>query len=157
MLAQFDHGTVWRTRFDLSGDRSSEYRWNGETYAVAGDLRGDLRIAYVSCNGEEAGDLEREGSERNPMWARLGKAHRQAPFSLLLHGGDQVYADEVTQDHGLRESAPASTPERRRSRSRTRGRAYPPKRWSGCSFHSVGLKGHAAATPAASASGWRSR
>ncbi|WP_346426354.1 hypothetical protein [Sphingorhabdus sp. YGSMI21] len=68
ILAQFDSATVWRVRFNLPSDRPSEYRWNGEIYPVAGDLRGDLRIAFVSCNGEEIGDLEREGSERNAMW-----------------------------------------------------------------------------------------
>lgn len=74
VLARFDRATVWRARFDLPADRSSEYRWNGETYPVACNLRGDLRIAFVSCNGEEVGYLEREGSERNAMWARLGEA-----------------------------------------------------------------------------------
>lgn len=109
-LAQFDRATVWRTRFELPNDRPSDYRWNGETYAVAGDLCGDLRIAFVSCNGEEIGDLEREGSERNAMWARLCQAHRAAPFSLLLHGGDQIYADEVTQGHRLSENWPSLIP-----------------------------------------------
>ena len=110
VLARFDRATVWRARFDLPADRSSEYRWNGETYPVAGNLRGDLRIAFVSCNGEAAGDLEREGSERNAMWARLGEAHRAAPFALLLHGGDQVYADEITQGHRLSGNWPSQIP-----------------------------------------------
>jgi len=111
ILAQFDSATVWRVRFNLPSDRPSEYRWNGEIYPVAGDLRGDLRIAFVSCNGEEIGDLEREGSERNAMWARLCKAHQEEPFALLLHGGDQVYADEVTQGHPLSEDWPSHVPE----------------------------------------------
>ena len=74
VLARFDRATVWRARFNLPADRPSEYRWNGKTYPVACNLRGDLRIAFVSCNGEEVGYLEREGSERNAMWARLGEA-----------------------------------------------------------------------------------
>jgi hypothetical protein len=100
-IAAFDHATVWRARFSLPADRGSEYTWNRETYTVAGDLTGDLRLAYVSCNGEEVGDLEREGSERNVMWGRLREEHRKSPFALMLHGGDQVYADEVTQGHEL--------------------------------------------------------
>ncbi len=111
VLARFDRATVWRARFELPSDRPSEYRWNGETYPVAGDLRGDLRIAFVSCNGEESGDLEREGSERNAMWARLCRAHRDASFTLLLHGGDQVYADEITQSHPLSEGWPSRIPD----------------------------------------------
>jgi len=110
VLARFDRATVWRARFNLPADRPSEYRWNGKTYPVACNLRGDLRIAFVSCNGEEVGDLEREGSERNAMWARLSEAHREAPFALLLHGGDQVYADEVTRGHRLSENWPSQIP-----------------------------------------------
>lgn len=111
VLARFDSATVWRTRFDLPADRPSEYHWNGESYLVAGDLHDDLRIAFVSCNGEEIGDLEREGSERNAMWARLCKAHREEPFAMLLHGGDQVYADEVTRGHPLSEDWPSHVPD----------------------------------------------
>ncbi|MCH2458140.1 MAG: alkaline phosphatase D family protein [Henriciella sp.] len=64
----------------------------------------------MSCNGEQIGDLEREGSERNAMWARLTEDHRNAPFSLLLHGGDQVYADQVTEGHPLSEDWPEHIP-----------------------------------------------
>ena len=111
VLSRFDSATVWRARFNLPADRPSEYRWNGESYPVAGDLHGDLRIAFVSCNGEETGDLEREGSERNAMWARLCRTHREDPFAILLHGGDQVYADEVTQGHPLSEDWPSQVPD----------------------------------------------
>ena len=100
-LADYDQATVWRARFSLPADRPSSYTCNGEVFEVAGDACGDLRLAYISCNGEETGDLEREGSERNAMWARLGREHRERPFALLLHGGDQVYADEVTRGHPL--------------------------------------------------------
>jgi hypothetical protein len=33
------------------------------------------------------------------MWRRLCDQHRQRPFNLLLHGGDQLYADEITEAH----------------------------------------------------------
>ncbi|UOM36349.1 alkaline phosphatase D family protein [Acuticoccus sp. I52.16.1] len=109
-LARYDAATVWRARFAIPADRTSTYTWRGETHEVAGDLRADLRIAYVSCNGEEIGDLEREGSERNAMWARLRDEHRRAPFALLLHGGDQVYADEITDGHPLSDRWPDDIP-----------------------------------------------
>lgn len=109
-IAEYDGAAVLRARFVLPADRPSSYRWNGERFDVAGDLGRDLRIAYVSCNGEEVGDLEREGSERNAMWARLRDEHRQVPFSLLLHGGDQVYADEVTDGHPLSAAWPEEVP-----------------------------------------------
>lgn len=109
-LARFDTLTAWRARFSLPADRPSSYGWNGETYDVASDLGGDIRIGYVSCNGEEVGDLDREGFERNAMWVRLAEDHRTAPFALLLHGGDQVYADEVTRGHPLSDDWPGSVP-----------------------------------------------
>jgi hypothetical protein len=109
-LAEYDHATVWRARFTLSADRVSEYRWNGTTYEVAGDLTGDLRLAYVSCNGEEVGDMDREGSARNAMWERLRSEHQRRPFALMLHGGDQVYADEVTEGHKLSHDWPEHIP-----------------------------------------------
>ncbi|MCG6122243.1 MAG: alkaline phosphatase D family protein [Microvirga sp.] len=110
LLADYENATVWRARFSLPADRSSAYAWNGENYEIAGDLTGDLRLAYVSCNGEEVGDMDREGSERNAMWARLREEHRREPFALMLHGGDQVYADEVTRGHELSHDWPDRAP-----------------------------------------------
>jgi phosphodiesterase/alkaline phosphatase D-like protein len=97
-------------RFELPLGRRGVYEWNGETYPVCCDYSGSLRIAYVSCNGEEVGDLDREGSERNAMWSRLREGHRTEPFTILLHGGDQVYADEITEGHALSESWPEMVP-----------------------------------------------
>ncbi len=111
VLARFDRAVIWRARFDLPADRGCEYRWNGDSFFLAGNLQGDMRIAYVSCNGEEVGDQQRDGAERNAMWARLCDAHRAAPFSLLLHGGDQVYADEITKGHPLSEGWPLHIPD----------------------------------------------
>ncbi len=110
-IAEFRDAVVWRARFDLPADRSSAYGWDGQDFEVAGDLTGDLRLAYVSCNGEEVGDMEREGSERNAMWARLRDQHRRQPFALMLHGGDQVYADEVTHGHDLSDGWPDRVPD----------------------------------------------
>lgn len=109
-LADFRTATVWRARFALPLSRRAEYEWNGTVYPVCCEVSGTLRIGYVSCNGEEIGDLEREGSERNAMWARLGKDHREREFALLLHGGDQVYADEVTDGHALSQQWPDRVP-----------------------------------------------
>ena len=105
MLAEYRAMNVHRARFTLPQGRA-EYHWNGCDYPVCADLRGDARLGYVSCNGEETGDMDREGSERNVMWARLRAEHGESPFALLLHGGDQVYADEVTHGHPLTEHWP---------------------------------------------------
>ncbi|NIY72752.1 alkaline phosphatase family protein [Marivivens donghaensis] len=110
-LAEFKDATVWRVRFGLPLGGRSEYEWNGTRYPVCCDFSGKPRIAYVSCNGEEIGDLLREGSERNAMWARLRDNHQAQEFALLLHGGDQVYADEVTEVHALSKGWPDAIPE----------------------------------------------
>ncbi|WP_027237287.1 alkaline phosphatase D family protein [Leisingera caerulea] len=109
-LAEYASVSVLRARFSLPADRPSSYQWNGQRFEVAGGFGGDMRIAYASCNGEEHGDLDRDGKERNAMLARMGAEHRKRPFSLLLHGGDQVYADEVTDGHRLSEGWPDKLP-----------------------------------------------
>lgn len=109
-LAEYGTHTVLRARFSLPADCPSAYQWNGTRYELAGGFGGDLRIAYASCNGEEHGDLDRDGDERNAMWARMGAEHRSRPFSLLLHGGDQIYADEVTEGHRLSNGWPDKLP-----------------------------------------------
>lgn len=109
LLAEYAAHDVYRARFALPVDQASVYRWNGTEYPVAG-LTDDLRIAYASCNGEEHGDLDRDVSERNAMWARMARDHDAHPFALLLHGGDQIYADEVTNGHPLSDDWPDSLP-----------------------------------------------
>jgi hypothetical protein len=109
-IAHYPGASVHVARFTRPATRRSVYAWDGQEFPLAGDLSGDLRLAFVSCNGEETGDLDREGSERNAMWARLGAEHRRAPFALLLHGGDQVYADEATHGHPLSDGWPGRLP-----------------------------------------------
>jgi hypothetical protein len=91
--------TVWRYDFVLPATDRAFYRLGGIRYRVAADLAADARIAYVSCNGQERADGERSLDERNGMWRRLMTEHERAPFSLMLHGGDQLYADEVLRSH----------------------------------------------------------
>ncbi|MFK7743686.1 MAG: alkaline phosphatase D family protein [Roseobacter sp.] len=109
-LTQIDTVSVQRVRFSVPAGGSSHYHWNGTDYALAGGLGGDMRIAFASCNGEEHGDLDRDLAERNVMWTRLGRAHQAAPFAVLLHGGDQIYADEVTLGHHLSHDWPDKAP-----------------------------------------------
>lgn len=109
-LAEVAGRAVHRARFALPLDRPSSYRWSGTDYPVAGLPTSAGRIAFVSCNGEEHGDLDRDGTERNALWARLAAEHEAQPFSLILHGGDQVYADEATNGHPLSEHWPDRIP-----------------------------------------------
>ena len=90
---------VWRYGFSLPLDRQAFYRLGDVRHEVAGDATGDVRIAYVSCNGQEHEDASVSTEVRNRMWRRLGEEHDRAPFHLMLHGGDQLYADQVVQAH----------------------------------------------------------
>jgi hypothetical protein len=109
-LAHIAGRTVFRARFALPARADASYRALGQEFPVAGAVHEDLRIAFASCNGEENGDLDRDETERNVMWARLCADHVTAPFALLLHGGDQIYADEATKGHPLSDNWPESVP-----------------------------------------------
>ena len=102
---------LWRVRLRRPAHQASTYSWNGTVYDLAGGMGADMRIAFVSCNGEENRDLDRDAEERNIMWARLARQHERAPFALLLHGGDQIYADEATKGHPLSEDWPKDIPQ----------------------------------------------
>jgi len=91
--------TVWRYDFDLPARENATYRLGDAVFPVHADFSGDVRIAYVSCNGQEHADTDRPAVERNAMWRRLAEEHARTPFGLLLQGGDQLYADEVFQSH----------------------------------------------------------
>jgi hypothetical protein len=98
-LATLGERTVWRYDFALPAAADAFYQFGTDRHPVATEMARDLRIAYVSCNGQEAADADRALAERNLMWRRLTVEHERAPFSLLLHGGDQLYADEMLESH----------------------------------------------------------
>lgn len=97
---------AWRHDFDLPAQAEARYRIGEASWPVRTDLAGDMRIAFAACNGQEDGDVERDEAERNAMWSHLGDLHRARPFSLLLQGGDQIYADEMGRAHPLMECWP---------------------------------------------------
>lgn len=109
LLARVAGLSVWCHDFTLAAGEAG-YVLDGRHHPVETRLDGDIRIAFVSCNGEENGDLDRDGAERNLMWARLAADHARAPFALLLQGGDQIYADEATHGHPLSEDWPDHVP-----------------------------------------------
>lgn len=110
LLARVAGLAVWRHDFALQPGEEG-YHLDGRDHPVATRLDGDIRIAFVSCNGEENGDLDRDSAERNRMWAKLRDDHARAPFALLLQGGDQIYADEATHGHPLSDGWPKHVPD----------------------------------------------
>src|SRR5690606_4612453 len=101
--------TAWDFPLALPARPDAWYEFDGTHYPVAADCRDDLRIAFLSCDGTEHGDLDREHGERNLMWRRMADRHAQAPFSVMLHGGDQIYADELTEAHPASAAWPHET------------------------------------------------
>ena len=85
--------------FSVPASAAASYLVDGAAYPIRADFGGDLRLGYISCNGQEAGDRDRDPDERNCLWQRLAAQHAERPFQLLLHGGDQIYADEMLQVH----------------------------------------------------------
>ena len=100
-LAEIDGHVIWRFDFALPVGQVAEYAYGEQTFPVDTRYDGDLNIGFVSCNGQENGDLERDPDERNLMWNDLAARADATPYHLMLHGGDQVYADEVTNAHKL--------------------------------------------------------
>jgi len=53
-----------------------------------------LRVGLVSCNGDHT---VREPGRRYAMWKRLGQAVAAGEVDVLLHVGDQIYADHIRE------------------------------------------------------------
>ncbi len=98
-LATMFGRTVWLYDFALPSTERAAYRLGGERFEVEPVCGAATRIAYVSCNGQEEGDWTRDIDERDIMWTRLARENEARPFALMLQGGDQLYADDVTKCH----------------------------------------------------------
>ncbi len=90
---------VWRWTFDLPAAKGAFYRYGEERHEVETDWAGVVKIAYVSCNGSEHEDPPAAGPARDALWHRLADEHRRTPLALMLHGGDQLYADDIVEAH----------------------------------------------------------
>jgi len=55
----------------------------------------EVKFAYASCNGFSSPDLLAKINEPYKLWEKLEENHKKEPFSMLIMGGDQVYADEL--------------------------------------------------------------
>ena len=112
-LARMFGRTVWLYDFALPAAEGAAYLCGGERFEVEPVGGPATRIAYVSCNGQEEGDWTREIAERDIMWSRLARENRESPFALMLQGGDQLYADDVTKCHRDIEAWWALSPDER--------------------------------------------
>lgn len=104
------NGLFWRAQWDVPAssmgtaqsysvalnnagaeDRHGRNSW--QFYVPGADEK--PRIAYASCNGFSSLDLKNKTEEPYLLWDEMVAEHIRHPFSLLLMGGDQLYADEL--------------------------------------------------------------
>ncbi len=53
------------------------------------------RMAYASCNGFSDATLVNSTERPYALWQEMRASHVEQPFSMLIMGGDQVYADAI--------------------------------------------------------------
>ena len=94
--------SLWRYDFHVPlapTERTVDYRIGEESWRIQlPPLGGPLRIAFTACNGYEDEQTGSASPGRNRLWQQLHEEHARDPFHLLLHGGDQLYADSVWQE-----------------------------------------------------------
>lgn len=74
-----------------ASDRNAREAWEFHVPAA----NSQPNIVYTSCNGFSSASLATTTEEPFAMWHKLKAAHTKSPFSLMIMGGDQVYADEI--------------------------------------------------------------
>lgn len=124
LLAQTPTGNFWRAEVAIAPlaapqilgyairaaddatltDRAGAAAWSFYVPAIGERAR----LAYAACNGFSSADLARDTGQPYALWTRLARLHAQEPFSLLLMGGDQLYADSVLELKGVKEWAEKS-------------------------------------------------
>jgi hypothetical protein len=98
LLKTVGESRVWRLEWEIeqgNQQQSVEYSADGTNYFVytVPELGKPLRIAYGSCFGFSKLSEMKKVKNKNQMWDKLLGEHRQKPYHLMIHGGDQVYAD----------------------------------------------------------------
>jgi len=74
-----------------ANDKHGRDRW---TFYVPG-LDEKPIFAYTSCNGFSSADILTKTENPYALWEDMQRKHYQQPFSILMMGGDQLYADEI--------------------------------------------------------------
>ncbi len=109
-ITETPHGLFWRASFNFPVSANSTFV--GYQILVDGEAAVDRhgrakwqfyvpakseqpRIAYASCNGFSSADLHQKTSDPYALWKKMSVLHNQNPFSLLIMGGDQLYADSI--------------------------------------------------------------
>lgn len=109
LLGNIYSGSVWRAQLNIPVDDPKKISYgimtdgieitdNGDrscwTFYVPGENE-KSKIAYVSCNGFSDYKLMNATEQPYKLWEDMKSEHAKTAFSLLLMGGDQVYADSI--------------------------------------------------------------
>lgn len=76
---------------EVSSDSNNRPSW--QFYVPA--INESPKFAYTSCNGFSSEALREKTTDPYRLWSEMDGRHNESPFSLLLMGGDQLYADSI--------------------------------------------------------------
>ncbi|MEX0731224.1 MAG: alkaline phosphatase D family protein [Aquisalimonadaceae bacterium] len=88
-------GAKFRYEIHLNGQMASDAHGRSRWGFYVPAVRESPRIAYASCNGVSKSDLITQMEDPFRLWREMSELHHRQPLSLLLMGGDQLYADAV--------------------------------------------------------------
>lgn len=110
LISELRSGKFWRTEITIPAPAADQVK----TYAIKtnGEAAGDKAgrgswqftvpkadsapvMVYASCNGFSSADLVTKTENPYGLWKKLKSRHEDKPFSLMILGGDQLYADEI--------------------------------------------------------------
>ena len=72
-----------------------------------------MRIMFHSCNGFSVG-TDVDAWSGPVLWKDVLRRHREAPFHVMIGGGDQIYNDGIRVDGPLRSWTEIANPKKRR-------------------------------------------
>lgn len=93
--------TVWTTEFSIPTNHGAiRYRFADQAHVIEPPPAEGPRILFTACNGSEVPEeLPKDRDQRLETWYRIAEQHARKPFHLLVQGGDQIYADQLWQEH----------------------------------------------------------
>lgn len=94
---------------DVRYSREHKPRVNSFFVPAADD---SMRVMFHSCNGFSVGTDE-EAFSGAPLWRDVLRKHEQAPFHVMLGGGDQIYNDGIRVNGPLRTWTDIGNPKKR--------------------------------------------
>lgn len=90
-----DNGKTITYKILMAGERAI-CRNGRDHWQLYSPGRGEeSKVVYTSCNGFSSLDLMHKTQKPFRLWKKMAKAHQTEPVSLLLMGGDQLYADSI--------------------------------------------------------------